>query len=102
MELSVVFVDNYKYYLVLLDHFSHYTWLFPLKLKSQVRDTFIGFKALVENQFNAKIGTLYSDNGGEFIAMRSFLSTNGISHLTTPPHTPKHNMNFREKASTCG
>lgn len=32
-----------------------------------------------------------SDNGGEFIALREFLTTNGISHLTTPPHTPEHN-----------
>ncbi|CAA7017709.1 unnamed protein product [Microthlaspi erraticum] len=38
-----------------------------------------------------KIRTLYSDNGGEFIALRSFLSDNGISHFTSPPHTPEHN-----------
>ncbi|KAE8726643.1 hypothetical protein F3Y22_tig00006570pilonHSYRG00103 [Hibiscus syriacus] len=31
------------------------------------------------------------DNGGEYQALDRFLSTNGISHLTTPPHTPKHN-----------
>ncbi|XP_013617128.1 PREDICTED: uncharacterized protein LOC106323577 [Brassica oleracea var. oleracea] len=31
------------------------------------------------------------DNGGEFIALRHFLSTHGVSHFTTPPHTPEHN-----------
>ena len=35
--------------------------------------------------------TLYSNNGGEYQALDNFLSTNGISHLTTPPHTPEHN-----------
>lgn len=45
----------------------------------------------MENKFQTKIGTLFSDNGGEFIALRSFLATNGITHLTSPPHTPEHN-----------
>lgn len=34
---------------------------------------------------------LYSDNGGEFFALKQFLATNGISHFTTPPHTLEHN-----------
>lgn len=76
---------------MLVDHYSRYTWLYPLKAKSQVKDVFIPFKALVENKFNTKIGTLYSDNGGEFISLRSFLTTAGIEHLTSPPHTPEHN-----------
>ncbi|XP_019059553.1 PREDICTED: uncharacterized protein LOC109117195 [Tarenaya hassleriana] len=41
--------------------------------------------------FNAKILTLYSDNGGEYTALHSFLASHGISHHTTPPHTPEHN-----------
>lgn len=83
--------DNYKYYLIFVDHFSCYTWLYPLKQKSQVKETFIAFKALVKNRLQTRIGTLYSDNGGEFIVLREYLPTNGISHLTTPPHTPEHN-----------
>ena len=91
MELTDSSIDNYKYYLVLVDHYTRYTWLYPLKLKSQVRDTFKAFKSLVENYFSTKIGTLFSDNGGEFIALRSILTEAGISHLTSPPHTPEHN-----------
>ena len=87
----VVSIDNYKYYLVLVDHYSRYTWLYPLKLKSQVKETFKVFKALVENYFSTKIGTLFSDNGGEFIALRHLLAEAGISHLTSPPHTLEHN-----------
>ena len=52
---------------------------------------FVSFKNLVENYFTTTITTLYTDNGGEFLALRSFLATHGISHLTTPPHTPEHN-----------
>ncbi|KAG7586548.1 Zinc finger CCHC-type [Arabidopsis thaliana x Arabidopsis arenosa] len=84
-------VDNHKYYLVLVDHFTRYTWLYPLLRKSDVKSVFTAFKALVENKFQNQIGTLFSDNGGEFVALRSFLSNAGITHLTSPPHTPEHN-----------
>lgn len=45
----------------------------------------------MENYFKTRIITLYSDNGGEFMGLGSFLSIHGISHLTSPPHTPEHN-----------
>ena len=48
-------------------------------------------KQLVENYFSTTIETLYTDNGSGFLALRSFLTTHGIAHLTTPPHTPEHN-----------
>ena len=75
----------------MVDHFTRYTWLYPLTAKSQVKEIFLAFKPLVENRFQKKIQTLFSDNGGEFLALRSYLATNGISHLTTPPHTPELN-----------
>ncbi|CAA7019426.1 unnamed protein product [Microthlaspi erraticum] len=87
----ILSIDNYKYYLVIVDHYTRYTWLYPLKQKSDVKQTFVTFKALVENKFHQRIGTLFSDNGGEFIALRDFLATHGITHLTSPPHTPEHN-----------
>lgn len=34
--------------------------------------------------------SLYSDNGGEYQARKSFLVSHGISHLTTLPHTLEH------------
>lgn len=87
----IVSIDNFKYYLVIIDHYTRYTWLYLMKLKSQVREMFMAFTALVENKFRQRIGTLYSDNSGEFIALHQFLSSKGISHLTTPPHIPEHN-----------
>lgn len=35
--------------LVVIDHYTKYTWLFPLKQKSQVKEKIITFKNLVEN-----------------------------------------------------
>lgn len=48
-------------------------------------------KALVENCFSRRIKTLFTDNGGEYLALKIFLSLHGFTHLKTPPHTPEHN-----------
>lgn len=63
----------------------------PYKTKSDVLPVFTRFKTLVEKKFQTQIITLYSDNGGEYIAMKDFLASNGITHLTSPPHTRQHN-----------
>ena len=62
--------------------------------KSGVSTIFPHFKKLVETRFQTKIKNLYSDNGGEFIALKSFLLVNGIGHYTTAPHTPQQNGVF--------
>ena len=74
-----------------MDHFTKYIWFYSLKQKSNVRDVFVRFKALVEKYFKAKIVTLYFDQGGKYQAFKYFLALHGISHFTTPPHTPEHN-----------
>jgi hypothetical protein len=84
-------IDGFKYYIVFIDHFTCYTWFYPLQHKSDVKPTFIRFKAIVENYFNHKSITFYSDNGGEFTALKDFFQLHGISHHTFAPHTPEHN-----------
>ena len=84
-------INDFCYYVIFVDHFSKYVWLYPLKLKFDVSVIFSIFKNLVERQFNSQIRTLYSNDGGEYIKLQSFLQANGISHLTTPPHTSEHN-----------
>ena len=49
--------DNFKYYIVFVDHFTHYIWLYPLKRKSDVNLIFPRFKSLVESFFKRKIIT---------------------------------------------
>ena len=71
--------------------FHNYIWLYPLKQKSQVKDIFLRFKAITKIHFNQNIHTLYSNNDSEYIAFANLLTFHDISHLTTPPHTPKQN-----------
>jgi len=43
--------SGFKYYLVLIDDFTHYIWTFPLRAKSDVIDCLIAFHAYVRTQF---------------------------------------------------
>jgi hypothetical protein len=58
-----------------------------------VFETFVKFKCLVENYFNLKIKQVQTDGGGEYTSNKflSFLSTNGILHRLTCPHTSQQN-----------
>lgn len=66
-------------------------WLYPFKRKSDVSTIFPQFKRLVEKYFGYSIVSVFSDNGGEFIKLLPLFNYCGISHFTTPPHTPERN-----------
>jgi transposase InsO family protein len=82
-----------KYYVIFVDDYSRFTWLYPILNKSEVYQCFVKFKLLVENQFGTKIKQFQSDNGGEYtsIQFKQYLSQNGIFHRLTCPHTSQQN-----------
>ena len=61
-------VQGFSYYAVLIDNYSRFCWFYPLKYKSDFANTFTMFQALVENQYQTKIGTFQCDGGGEFMS----------------------------------
>ena len=52
---------GYRYYICFKDDFSRYTWVYPLKQKTEILSTFCAFQKLVENLFNSKIKMFQSD-----------------------------------------
>jgi transposase InsO family protein len=64
--MTTTSLSGYVYYVSFIDDFSHKTWIYFLKTKSEVFNKFKEFKALVENISEKKIKILRSDNGGEF------------------------------------
>ncbi|KAL4576014.1 hypothetical protein LXL04_012102 [Taraxacum kok-saghyz] len=83
--------DGYAYYVIFVDFYSRYIWLYPMKHKSDVSILFPQFRTLVEKYYNTPLVSLFTDNGGEFIKLTTYLQQHGISHFTTPPHTPEQN-----------
>ena len=74
----VYFRDGYHYYINFVDDFSRFTWIYPLKFKSEALNVFKLFKTQVENQFQTTIKKLQSDWGGEYRPFTEFLNQCGI------------------------
>ncbi|WVZ54995.1 hypothetical protein U9M48_005716 [Paspalum notatum var. saurae] len=85
--------SGYKYYLVVVDDFSHYSWTFPLRFKSKVFSTLSHFLAWVSTQFGLTIKAVQCDNGREFDnnASRSFFLTHGVQLRMSCPYTSAQN-----------
>ena len=88
---------EFKYYVIFVDDFTKYTWLYPLKNKSDVLRIFMEFHPKAERQFSTKLISLQSDWGGEFYALQSYLKQHGISHRVSWPYTPKQNGSAERK-----
>jgi hypothetical protein len=82
-----------KYFLTFIDDFSRCTWVYFLKLKSEVFDKFLAYKALVEKQSGHQIQRLRTDNGGEYVNnnFTNYCTTQGIQMQHTVPYTPQQN-----------
>ena len=95
----VTSINDFRYYLVFVDDFSKFSWLYLLKHKSDVFDVFKYFKAYVENQLHTSLKILRTDGGGEFTstAFHQFCSKHGIIHQTSCPHTPQQNSTPERK-----
>ena len=86
---SIPSTTGARYFILFVDDFSRYSWIYPLHSKDQALSVFIKFKSLVENQFNSRIQCLRSDNGGEFKGFSSYLATHGIKSQFSCPYTPE-------------
>jgi hypothetical protein len=86
-------VSGSKYYLFILDDFTHYLWTFPLKLKSNTFTTLSHFFAYVSTQFGRTFKAIQCDNGREFdnSSTRFFLPSNGTQLRMSCPYTSPQN-----------
>jgi hypothetical protein len=86
-------VSGSKYYLVILNDFTHYLWTFPLKLKSDTFTTLSNFFSYVAIQFGSTVKAIQCDNGREFdnSSTRTFLLSKGTQLRMSCPYTSSQN-----------
>uniref|UniRef100_A0A2N9FWE2 Integrase catalytic domain-containing protein n=1 Tax=Fagus sylvatica TaxID=28930 RepID=A0A2N9FWE2_FAGSY len=85
--------NGFRFYLVFVDEFTKFTWVYLLKHKSDTFQVFTQFRAMIETQFSLPIKILRTDCGGEFLStpFNQFCSSKGIIHQLSCPHTPQQN-----------
>jgi hypothetical protein len=64
---SSPYFSGCKCFLTFIDDFSRCTWVYFLKIKRNVFDKFLAYKALVEKQFGHQIQRLRNENGSEYV-----------------------------------
>ncbi|CAI7778489.1 unnamed protein product, partial [Closterium sp. NIES-54] len=88
-----------RYFLLVVNDYTRYTTVFPLRSKGQVVDVLIPWIRTVRLQLRGQFGhdlpvlRLHSDRGGEFSSslLRDFNHGEGILQLLTLPESPQQN-----------
>ncbi|CAI5475280.1 unnamed protein product [Closterium sp. Yama58-4] len=88
-----------RYFLLVVDDYSRYTTVFPLRTKGEVPAVLIPWIRTVRLQLRRRFRTdlpvlrLHSDRGGEFSSdlLRTFCQAEGIEQTFTLPDSPQQN-----------
>ncbi|GKF47662.1 retrotransposon protein, putative, ty1-copia subclass [Tanacetum coccineum] len=85
--------EGASYFITFTDDFSRYGYVYLMKHKHEVFETFKVFQNEVENQLGKKIKDIRSDQGGEYLSHEfvKHMESCGIVSQLTPPYTPQHN-----------
>lgn len=79
--------DGNNYFLTVVDDFTRMTWLFLLKLKSDMCGMLTQLVVFVQTLFNKTVKAIWSDNGSEFVnsTCNTLFQNYGIIHTKTVP-----------------
>ncbi|CAI5523487.1 unnamed protein product [Closterium sp. Naga37s-1] len=88
-----------RYFLLVVDNYSRYTTVFPLRSKGEVPEVLIDWMRGARRQLSERFGSdlpvlrLHSDRGGEFSSdlLRAFCRSEGIRQTFTLPASPQQN-----------
>ena len=80
---------GFRYFVIFIDDFSRWTWLFLVKIRAELFSIFQNFFAEIHNQFNTSIRILRNDNALEYLF--AFLSSHRILYQSSCAYTPQQN-----------
>ena len=86
-----------RYFLTIVDDYSHAIWLYLMIDKTEVFRMFMSFVAMINRQFSQTIKIVQSDNGTEFQCLLGYFNDNGILFQTSCVGTPQQNGRAERK-----
>ena len=81
----VASIGGFRYFVVFIDDYSCYSWIFPMKSCSEILSIYSNFAKMVETQFSKHIKIFRSDNAFEYTqyVFQALLHSYGtVQHLT--------------------
>ena len=86
-------VHDYRYYVLFIDDYSRFTWIYFLKHRSELSRNYIEFANMIHTQFSFSIKILCTNNALEYkdSTLLSFLSQQGTIVQRSCPHTSQQN-----------
>jgi hypothetical protein len=89
--ITYITIGGNKYGLIIIDDYSHFTWVFFLHDKGETQEVLKKFLKRAQNVFDAKVKKIRSDNGFEFknTQVEDYLDQEGIMHEFLTPYTPQ-------------
>ncbi|KAL0541581.1 hypothetical protein IC582_021634 [Cucumis melo] len=70
--------NGFRYYILFVDDYNRYSWIYPLKQKYGAVEAFNHFVIYIKNQFNKTIKEFQSDNGREYKKIHQICSNMGV------------------------
>lgn len=88
---QVAFIGGSQYYVSFINDATRKVWVYCIRKKFDVFETFKFWKAMVENETGKRLKCLRSDNGGEFCSFkfRDYCYMHGIRRQRMVPRTPQ-------------
>ncbi|CAL5380597.1 unnamed protein product [Camellia sinensis] len=88
-----------RYFVVFIDDFSRFTWLFLMKNRSELKQLYYNFATMVKTQFSKTIKLFRSDNAMEYkdFDFLSFLQSHGTQPHRSCPGTSQQNGRAERK-----
>ena len=90
---SVFSIDESRYFVVFVDDYSRYSWIFHMKHRSELLQVYFNFAKIVETQFSKRIKNFRSNNALAYAqyAFQAILHSYGTVHHLTCPSTSQQN-----------
>jgi transposase InsO family protein len=101
-SIAYISISGNNCALIIVNDYSRFSWVFFLEDKSEIQEVLKKFLKRSQNEFDAKVKKIRSDNSTKFknTQIEDFLDEEGIKHEFLAPYTPQQKGVAKRKNRT--